>query len=123
MPVAKEVRRAHPAGSLSDMSRSPRAQARSRAARGRRDIPLLVNQPSVGLEASGPIEAASATADHIGIDIDPVVSAGFIHDRYDLLVRGRAVSRLPIEELAISLDDVVVGRVQFGAGNAPEGND
>jgi ADP-heptose:LPS heptosyltransferase/GT2 family glycosyltransferase len=50
----------------------------------------------------------------ITIDIDPVVSAGYIHDRYDLLIRGRAVSTLAIEEVAVSLDDVVVGRVQFG---------
>ena len=50
----------------------------------------------------------------IRIDIDPAISAGYIHDRYDLLVRGRVVSDVPVEEIAIRLDDAVIGRVQFG---------
>ena len=32
------------------------------------------------------------------------VSAGFIQDRYDLLVRGRVLSHEPIEEVALHLD-------------------
>ena len=50
----------------------------------------------------------------IRIEIDPAVSAGYIHDRYDLLVRGRVVSGVPVEEVAVRLDDVVIGRVQYG---------
>ncbi len=50
----------------------------------------------------------------IQVDIDPAISAGFIHDRYDLLIRGRVVSSAPIEEAALLLDGMVVGRVQYG---------
>ena len=50
----------------------------------------------------------------IRIDIDPAISAGYIHDRYDLLVRGRVATGVPVEEIAIRLDDAVIGRVQFG---------
>ena len=50
----------------------------------------------------------------IRIEIDPAISAGFIHDRYDLLIRGRVVSGVPVEEVAVRLDDVVIGRVQYG---------
>ena len=57
----------------------------------------------------------------IRIDIDPAISAGYIHDRYDLLVRGRVVSDVPVEEVAIRLDDAVIGRVQFGKSDqAPQ---
>ena len=57
----------------------------------------------------------------IRIDIDPAISAGYIHDRYDLLVRGRVVSDVPVEEIAIRLDDAVIGRVQFGKSDqAPQ---
>jgi hypothetical protein len=59
----------------------------------------------------------------IRIDIDPAISAGYIHDRYDLLVRGRVVSDVPVEEIAIRLDDAVIGRVQFGKSDqAPQTN-
>ena len=50
----------------------------------------------------------------IRIDIDPAIIAGYIHDRYDLLVRGRVVSDVPVEEVTVRLDDAVVGRVQYG---------
>lgn len=50
----------------------------------------------------------------IQIDIDPAVTAGYIRDRYDLLVRGRAICSLPIEEVTLSIEDRVAGRVQFG---------
>ena len=67
--------------------------------------------------AVGGADAGSARPERrraIRIDIDPAISAGYIHDRYDLLVRGRVVSDVPVEEIAIRLDDAVIGRVQFG---------
>src|ERR1700760_1396871 len=93
------------------MSRAPRARPQRALAKGPGDV----DRPGAGLEAGTSTATESMAAGHVSIDIDPVVSAGFIHDRYDLLLRGRAVSALPIEEVAVSLDGAIVGRVQFGA--------
>lgn len=46
-------------------------------------------------------------------DIDPSVAAGFIHNRYDLLVRGRVVASHAIENVALLLDEAVVSNVGF----------
>ena len=53
----------------------------------------------------------------IEVDIDPVINAGLIHDRYDLLIQGRVVSTLPVEEAALLLDGTPVGRVLYGAAD------
>jgi ADP-heptose:LPS heptosyltransferase/GT2 family glycosyltransferase len=50
----------------------------------------------------------------IQIEVDPAIVAGYIHDRYDLMVRGRALSSVPLEEIAFRLDGTVIGRVQYG---------
>lgn len=50
----------------------------------------------------------------IQFDIDPAITAGFIHDRYDLLIRGRAVAPAALEEVAMTLDGALIGRVQYG---------
>ena len=51
----------------------------------------------------------------IHIDIDPMVSAGFIHDRYDLLIQGRAVSPVPIEQIEVAVDGALIGRLEYGS--------
>ncbi len=64
----------------------------------------------------------------IQIDIDPAISAGYIHDRYDLLIRGRVVSSVAVTAVAMRLDGVTVGVVQYGAadqateGTLPDGS-
>ena len=57
---------------------------------------------------------ASPVASQVRVDIDPMISSGFIFDRFDLLLRGRAVSSTPVEEIALKLDGAVIGRVEFG---------
>ena len=47
-------------------------------------------------------------------DIDPAVTAGFINDRYDLLVRGRVVANQPVESVTLLRDGAVVSYVGFG---------
>ncbi len=59
--------------------------------------------------------AATPVASQIEVDIDPTVSSGAIFDRFDLLLHGRAVSSTPVEEVALKLDDAVIGRVEYGA--------
>jgi O-antigen biosynthesis protein len=53
----------------------------------------------------------------IQVDIDPAITSGFIHDRHDLLIRGRVVSSTPIDEASLLLDGTAVGRVQYGLAN------
>jgi hypothetical protein len=64
--------------------------------------------------AAAPV-AATPVASQIEVDIDPTVSSGAIFDRFDLLLHGRAVSSTPVEEVALKLDDAVIGRVEYGA--------
>src|SRR5215469_1505518 len=96
------------------MSREPRMRSAGRGSGRRRNVPLVVSEPAVEHDGVAASVEESIVATPVTIDIDPVVSAGYIHDRYDLLIRGRAVSRSALEEVAVSLDDAVVGRVQFG---------
>ncbi len=95
------------------MSREPRTRSPGRGSGRRRNVPLVVSEPVESVDVAAPVPEQTVAAP-VTIDIDPVVSAGHIHDRYDLLIRGRAVSALAIEEVTVSLDDEVVGRVQFG---------
>ena len=71
------------------------------------------HRPTIPPVAVGGARLEQAEPPAIRIDIDPAISAGYIHDRYDLLVRGRVVSDVPVEEIAIRLDDAVIGRVQY----------
>jgi O-antigen biosynthesis protein len=66
-------------------------------------------------EAAAAPAPATPVASQIEVDIDPTVSSGPIFDRFDLLMHGRAVASTPVEEIALKLDDAVIGRVEFGA--------
>ena len=48
------------------------------------------------------------------VNIDSAITAGFIHDRYDLLLRGCVVASQPVEQVEMTLDGVVVGRMGYG---------
>jgi len=50
----------------------------------------------------------------IQVDIDPVIAAGIVHDRHDLMIRGRVVASIPIDEASLVVDGAVIGRVQYG---------
>jgi hypothetical protein len=86
------------------MTRQPRRRASGRAPRPRRAADTETARPPVA------------------IDLDPAVSAGFIHGRYDLLLRGRAVCRVPLEEIVVRLDDAVIARLLYGPVE-PDGQD
>ncbi len=103
------------------MSRQPRSRSSGKAPVSRQLSAGAATEPASEPAAAEPAadsgrepQAAQASPPEIRIDIDPGISAGYIHDRYDLLVRGRVVSDVPVEEIVIRLDDAIVGRVQFG---------
>lgn len=50
----------------------------------------------------------------IQIDIDPAVSGGFIHGRYDLQIKGRVISADPVEEISLHVDGETVSVAQYG---------
>ena len=96
------------------MSRQPRARSSGRA-------PVPGQQNAVeappAAAASGQRDARGRTTvepSSIQIDIDPSISAGYMHGRSDVLLRGRAVSRVPIKEITVRLNDTVIGRVECG---------
>ena len=76
--------------------------------------PDLVNTADIAITESVEADAAPVPAEQILIEIDPVVSAGFINNRYDLEVRGWVVASSPVEEVALLHADAVASRVQYG---------
>jgi ADP-heptose:LPS heptosyltransferase/GT2 family glycosyltransferase len=58
--------------------------------------------------------ACPGVIDPVLIDIDPGLSGGFIHGRFDLSIRGRIAALDSIEEAALHVDDQPVSRIQFG---------
>jgi ADP-heptose:LPS heptosyltransferase/GT2 family glycosyltransferase len=103
------------------MTRQPRSRSSGKASASRQRSAGAAtepaSEPAVAEREAGPRRGprtAQASPTAIRIDIDPGISAGYIHDRYDLLVRGRVVSSVPVEEIAIRLDDAIIGRVQYG---------
>ncbi|MEI7713457.1 MAG: hypothetical protein WCI94_18615, partial [Rhodospirillales bacterium] len=69
--------------------------------------------PDEPVEAEGdPI--AEATLPVIAIEVDPGVSGGFIHGRFDLTIKGRVISASPAEEIALHIDDEVWAIAQYG---------
>jgi ADP-heptose:LPS heptosyltransferase/GT2 family glycosyltransferase len=62
---------------------------------------------------AGPARDA-APAPPVLIHIDPAVSGGPIHDRFDAQIRGRVASPAVIEEVELETDGTVVARAVFG---------
>ena len=50
----------------------------------------------------------------IVIEADPSVSGGFLHGRFDVLIRGRVVSVSPAEEITLYVDGAVVAVAVYG---------
>ena len=58
--------------------------------------------------------AAPAPGPPILVELDPVLSGGFILGRFDITIRGRALSRDPIEEIGLIADGGMVSCLQYG---------
>ncbi len=59
-------------------------------------------------------EPGAAAAPPISIEIDPDVFGGFVHDRFDVQIRGRVASSATIDEVCLEADGEVVARAVFG---------
>jgi ADP-heptose:LPS heptosyltransferase/GT2 family glycosyltransferase len=61
--------------------------------------------PIAGMPVEGPV---------IVIEIDRAVSGGYVHGRFDIMIRGRALSAAPIVEIRLQADDWVTSTASFG---------
>ena len=65
--------------------------------------------------APDPAPDLGAVADPvILIEIDPSVHGSYVHGRFDVMIRGRAVSEAAIEEIRLQVDDWVTSSASFG---------
>lgn len=78
------------------------------AATGRRTTAKSAPSPAAAKPSPPP-----APEPQVLLDLEPVVSGGFMNDRLDLTVRGRVAGEA-LEELVLLRDDVPVSRMQFG---------
>ncbi|MBN8901974.1 MAG: hypothetical protein J0H57_13145, partial [Rhodospirillales bacterium] len=78
------------------------------AATGRRATAKSPPPPAAAKPSAPP-----APEPQVLLDLEPVVSGGFMNDRLDLTVRGRVAGEA-LEELVLLRDDVPVSRMQFG---------
>jgi ADP-heptose:LPS heptosyltransferase/GT2 family glycosyltransferase len=70
--------------------------------------------PAPDLASVPPIELALATTPAVVIELDPAVSGGYVHGRFDIMLRGRAVSTAAIEEIQLRVGDWVTSVAFFG---------
>ena len=59
-------------------------------------------------------EKAAALPPVIVIEANPAVSGGFLHGRFDVVIRGRVISASPAEEIALHMDGAIVTAAQYG---------
>ena len=59
-------------------------------------------------------EIAPLQAPAILIELDADISGGIVGDRFDILLRGRAVSSVPIEEVRLKIGERVFGAASYG---------
>ena len=89
------------------MTRKPRKSAKKPAAGSTEAAPIPVAEPAMETPSLEP-------APIIRIEIDPGVSGGFLHGRFDVHIRGRVVSQSPAEEITLLLDGEAVCAAQYG---------
>ncbi len=90
---------------------------------------LAAEQLGDAIEAEFPIDAVAAIFSDavteagltvatgvppILIELDAEVSGGYVNGRFDVMIRGRAVSASPIEEIRLQVGDWVTGTAAFG---------
>jgi len=68
------------------------------------DLPQVVEVP----EADEPREPV------ILIEVDPAVTGGFVRNRFDITICGRAISDVPLEETRLQVGDWVTGAAFYG---------
>ena len=73
-----------------------------------------VADPVIVAEAVPNAEPLGTARPVIVIEIEPSASGGYVHDRFDVMIRGRAVSAAAIEEVRLQVDGTVICAATFG---------
>lgn len=125
VPAARRRGAAHPAGAgpADAGSENPAAMAPEAAHQSQADAGAEAGTrtgAAPGEPARQPEPAPDAPA--IVIEIDPGLSGSHVRNRYDIMVRGRAVSAAALEDVRLEVGDRTVGTVSFGQpGHAAPG--
>ncbi len=84
---------------------------RTKAKRSEADLPAHTLPPVKPMLAAQRERPSSLPV--ILIEIDAAISGGFVRDRFDVMIRGRAVSVAPIEGIRLQVGDLVTGSASF----------
>ena len=76
--------------------------------------PALAPSAEPEPETTPPDAAVDTARRSIVIEIDPAVTGGYVYDRFDVMIRGRAVSAAPIEEVRLEVDGAVICTASYG---------
>jgi len=77
-------------------------------------LPPVTEHASARADGGAAAGATTAPPPPIIIQLDPLVSGGFIHGRYDVEIHGRVASAATVEEIELEADGVTLARVGFG---------
>src|SRR3954453_6653345 len=69
---------------------------------------------SVAAETAEASAAAAPQGPAMLIELDPAVRGNLIHDRFDIMIRGRAISNAAIAEIRLQVGEQVVSTVFYG---------
>ncbi len=71
--------------------------------------------PGVAVDRAGSAEKTTTTpSPMILIEIDPGVSGGFMYNRFDIVLRGRVMSRAPLADIKLQVDDRIIATASYG---------
>jgi ADP-heptose:LPS heptosyltransferase/GT2 family glycosyltransferase len=71
-------------------------------------------EPAVVVDTQQQVDRESSAKPPILIEIDSALSGGYVHDRFDVMVRGRAISAAPIEQIRLQVGDEVTSTSSYG---------
>src|ERR1700712_206185 len=106
--------------------KQPGSEKNSSGTQKRAAEPLVEGLADVSMSNPNPADDPKLDAPGIGggpdmiahpvivIEIDPAVSGGYVRGRFDIMIRGRAMSTVAIDEIRLQVDELVTGIASFG---------
>ncbi|HEY0184231.1 MAG TPA: glycosyltransferase family 9 protein [Rhodopila sp.] len=76
------------------------------------DRPSVETRPDTAARSGASAEILAEP--EIIIEIDPALSGGYVHGRFDVMIRGRVLSPAPIVEVRLQVDDWITSTASFG---------
>ncbi len=99
----------------------PRNNARAARKPAAARPPADADLPAAGVSVADPQALVEHAAPPLWIEIDPEIPGGYLAGRYDLTLRGRAMSSVPVSYVSLRTDDWMTGASAYGEpGRAPQ---